>query len=560
MRPEEGEVLNAVLESCPNGLIEIDRQGVVVSLNPVMERTFSLVGTRTIGRPLKEVIEHRGLVAALTEVLRTGRKTTTSFIIFADHEYIFNCVPIIQDGSVAGAVGELQDITGLKKIAAETAAVRNKIALLEAALEGIYNGVIVVDGNARVILFNRAYCEFLGLKPEDVLGRPVWEVIENTRMHVVLETGRAEIGEVQRIKGHDMICSRIPLHRDGRVWAAVGMVMFRDVEELRLLMRRVDRLQSEVEYYKGELMRHQGARYTLEQITGNSPRMLELKKLVQKVARNDSTVLIRGESGTGKELFAHALHNASPRCTRPFVRVNCAALPENLLESELFGYREGAFTGARKGGRTGKFEQANGGSLFLDEIGELPLNMQAKLLRVLQEKEIERLGDNRPVEVDVRLVAATSRHLEEMVRRGAFREDLFYRLDVVVLDIPPLRERIEDIPLLAGYLLQRLSRRLGIPLKAVHPAAMEYLLSYHWPGNVRELENVLERVLNISSGEVITVHDLPVKPLKKAVEDLEKALIRRALAVAGGNRRSAAGMLGIGRTTFYEKLARYNIR
>ncbi|OAT85621.1 hypothetical protein A6M21_05625 [Desulfotomaculum copahuensis] len=552
-------MLNVVWKSCPHGLIEIDRQGVVVSLNPAMERILGLVAARATGRPLQEVIAHRELVAALTEVLRTGRRISDSSITNAHHEYVFNCVPVIQCGSVAGAVGELRDITRLKRARQETAAARNKIALLEAALEGIYNGVIVVDGDARVVMFNRAYCDFLGLAPEDVLGRPVWEVIENTRMHVVLETGRAEIGEVQRIKGHDMICSRIPLHRDGRVWAAVGMVIFRDVEELRLLMRRVDRLQSEVEHYKGELMRQQGARYTLEQITGNSPRMLELKKLVQKVARNDSTVLIRGESGTGKELFAHALHNASPRCARPFVRVNCAALPENLLESELFGYREGAFTGARKGGKPGKFEQANGGSLFLDEIGEMSLNMQAKLLRVLQEKEIERLGDARPVVVDVRLVAASSRNLEEMVRRGAFREDLFYRLNVVVLDIPPLRERSGDIPLLVDDLLQRLSRRLGTIHKSIHPAAMEYLLNYHWPGNVRELENVLERVLNISAGEMITIHDLPVRPLKKAVEELEKTVLRRALKVAGGNRMEAARMLGIGRTTFYEKLARYNI-
>ncbi|WP_027356215.1 sigma 54-interacting transcriptional regulator [Desulfofundulus thermocisternus] len=558
-RTRQEELLRAVLEINHHGLIEIDRNGTVLFLNPAMERMLAYGAKEAVGRPVAEIVSCQQVVAALLDVLTSGQSVAVS-VVLRGREFLFHCLPVRQGEEVVGAVGEFRDVTPLKRALEQKAAEQETVTLLEDALENIYNGVVVVDRDARVILFNRAYCRFLGLKQEDVLGRPVWEVIENTRMHVVLQTGRAEIEEVQRIKGHDMICSRIPIYKDGRVTAAVGFVMFRDIQELYQLMRRVNQLQSELEYYQGELMRHYGARYSLDDIIGLSPRMQSLKELIRKVARSDSTVLILGESGTGKELFAHALHNASPRRTRPFVRVNCAALPESLLEAELFGYREGAFTGARRGGRIGKFEEAAGGTLFLDEIGEMSLTMQAKLLRVLQEKEIERLGDNRSIEVDVRLVAATNRNLEDMVRRGVFREDLFYRLNVVVLEIPPLRERREDIPLLVEHLLGKLSSRMGNSRKTIHPAALEYLVSYHWPGNVRELENVLERALNVSTEDIITIRDLSVKPLKRAVEDLEKDLICRALEATRGRRMAAAKLLGVGKTTFYEKLNRYNLR
>ena len=463
------------------------------------------------------------------------------------------------------------DLQNLQK---ELARVKNAVELLEAVLDNIQNGIVVVDRNARIIIFNRAYCDFLEVRKEDMIGRPVIEAIENTRMHIVLQTGVAEIGDVQRIKGHDMICSRIPLKKNGEIWGALGIVMFRDVKDLRTLMRRVERLQSELEFYKGELAREQGARYRLENIVGTSERIQELKRIVLKVARSDSTVLIRGESGTGKELFAHALHNASPRRARPFVRVNCSALPENLLESELFGYREGAFTGARRGGKMGKFELADGGTIFLDEIGDLPVNMQAKLLRVLQEKEIERLGDNQPTKVNVRVIAATNRNLEEMVREGLFRQDLFYRLNVVVLEIPPLRERPEDIPALVASLLAKLTEHLGCSPKRIDEGALECLRKHTWPGNVRELENVLERILNLVEEDVITVHHLPfyllqeinfipgeknVVPLKEAVEKTEKAMLLRALEITGGDRLAAAKILQISKSSLYEKISRYKI-
>lgn len=561
--------LRAVLEATYNGIIEVGMDGRVTTVNRAMERILGQPAEQLAGRFIQELVPGTGLM----EVLQTGRPQTGYRVVVGGRSYVSSRTPIILNGLVAGAVDVLQDETGLQHVLEELESKRNLKELLETVLDSAYDGIVVVDEEARITMFNRAYCDFLGVKQEDVLGRKVQDVIENTRMHVVLRTGRPEVGEVQRINGHDMVCSRIPLKREGRVWAAVGKVMFRDVSDLRTLMKRVDHLQTELEYYKGELQRHQGTRYYLDNIIGGSSRMRELKALVSKVARNDSTVLIRGESGTGKELFAHALHNASPRSHRPFVKVNCAALPENLLESELFGYAEGAFTGARKGGKIGKFELADGGTIFLDEIGDMPVNMQAKLLRVLQEKEIERLGENRPLKVDVRVVAATNRNLEEMVQQGLFREDLFYRLNVVVLDVPPLRDRREDIPALVNALLKKLAHRLGCPRKAIDPPAMECLLSHRWPGNIRELENVLERVLNIVEEDVITASHLPfylrreemeqaaevVRPLKEAVENLERVMIVRALEATAGDSLAAAKLLQVGKSTFYEKLTRYEI-
>lgn len=580
--PERGANLSGrlstfldILDMMEDGVLEINDRHWVTAANRAMEEILKKPAQEIIGRPIQEVIPAPDLIKALSEVLKTGQtqkgrktKIETSF-------YIYNCAPIKNGRKISGAVAILQNRTELLQIQDELSKTKGTMELLETVLDNIHNGIVVVDKNARIIIFNKAYCDFLKVKKEDMLGRPVEEAIENTRMHIVLQTGVAEIGDVQRIKGHDMICSRIPLKRDGEVWGALGIVIFRDIKDLRSLMQRVERLKSELEFYKGELMRHQGALYSLENIIGMSPRMQELKKIVLKVARSDSTVLIRGESGTGKELFAHALHNASPRRTRPFVRVNCSALPESLLESELFGYREGAFTGARKGGKMGKFELADGGTIFLDEIGDLPVNMQAKLLRVLQEREIERLGDSQPVKVNVRVIAATNRNLEEMVQEGLFRKDLFYRLNVVVMDIPPLRERLEDIPPLVDSLLAKLTNRLGCTTKKVDEDALKCLMRHSWPGNVRELENVLERILNLAEDDVITVNHLPfylrqdlelapaqetLLPLKEAVEKIERLMLLRALELTGGDRLAAAKILRISKTTLYEKLARYKMR
>ncbi|MBE3554919.1 MAG: sigma 54-interacting transcriptional regulator, partial [Thermicanus sp.] len=301
--------------------------------------------------------------------------------------------------------------------------------------------------------------------------------------------------------------------------------------------------------------------------------MREVKELAEKAAMSKSTVLLQGESGTGKELFAHAIHAASPRHHGPFIRVNCGAIPTELLESELFGYEEGAFTGAKKGGKPGKFELANGGTLFLDEVGDLPLSMQAKILRVLQEKEIEPLGSIRLKKVDVRVIAATHKDLKKMVDLGEFRHDLYYRLNVFTLTIPPLRERKEDIPPLVSAILQKLSQELGIMGKGLSDEVLHLFQTYHWPGNIRELYNALERSVAVSEKGEIEVKDLPLylrdmsgsiphpslQPLDVAIRETEKQLIQQALKETGGNKVRAAEILGIHRANLYRKLDRYGL-
>jgi two-component system NtrC family response regulator len=319
-----------------------------------------------------------------------------------------------------------------------------------------------------------------------------------------------------------------------------------------------------------ELREALAERHRVEGIIGESGRMQEVLSLVRRVAPSDATVLIRGESGTGKELIAKAIHYASPRASGPLVRVNCAALPENLLESELFGHEKGAFTGA-VATRKGRFELAQGGSLFLDEIGDLPLHLQVKLLRVLQEREIERVGSGRPIAVDVRVLAATHRDLEALLREGRFRDDLYYRINVVTISLPPLRERREDLSLLLDHFLERFAEKNGKTIRGLTREAQEVLLRYDYPGNVRELENLIERAVVLTRDDVIGLEDLPLSvkepdqeiseeaSLPATVEGLERRMIREAMARAGGIQTRAAESLGISERVLRYKLRKYGL-
>ncbi|PTM59927.1 sigma-54 interaction domain-containing protein [Desmospora activa] len=448
---------------------------------------------------------------------------------------------------------------------------RETKAMLEAAFESAYEGIVVTDPQGTVRMLNETYARFLGVKAGDVIGKHVTEVVENTRMHIVAKTGKAELAQVQRIGEGDMVVHRIPIKQGGRVKAVVGKVLFQDVRELHALSARVLQLKQELDYYKGELIKHLGVKYGPTDITGTSPAIQTAKKWAERAALTDSTVLITGESGTGKELFAHSIHRLSHRNRGPFVKLNCAAIPDNLVESLLFGYTDGAFTGAVKGGRKGKFEMAHRGSIFLDEIGELSLPMQVKLLRVLQEKEVEPVGSVNAVKVDVRIIAATNRNLEEMVSDGEFREDLYYRLNVISLKVPPLRERSDDIPLLGMELMRKLSTEVGVKAKGISTQAMEALQAYHWPGNVRELKNVLERALHLVEADEIQLDHLPLhlsgregtanRPvsLKDAVAHAEREALRHSLTLSGGDRNRAIQLLGISRSGFYQKLKKYGM-
>ncbi len=325
---------------------------------------------------------------------------------------------------------------------------KEKIEFYERVLDNIRNGVMITDPQGKIIFFSSTYGNFLGVDPQEDLGKQCSQVVENTRMDVVARTGIPEINHPHRIKGQDMVVQRIPIEKDGRVIAVYGQVMFEDIRDVQSLAKKLNFLESKVELYEKELTTLRSSKYTFNHIMGKSPAIGELKKIALKAAKTSAPVLIMGESGTGKELFAHAIHYVSNRRHFPFVRLNCAAIPRDLLEAELFGYQPGAFTGAGSRGKPGKFELAHQGSIFLDEIGDLPLEMQPKLLRVIEEKETERLGGTRVFKSDFRLIAATHENLEKLVGEGRFRKDLYYRLNVIPILLPPLRERKEDLPIM----------------------------------------------------------------------------------------------------------------
>ncbi|MHC0036427.1 sigma-54 interaction domain-containing protein [Pseudoneobacillus sp. C159] len=450
--------------------------------------------------------------------------------------------------------------------------------------------LVIVNRKGIICHINSGYCDFLGITREEALGRHVTEVIENTRMHIVAKTGQAEIDSIQSINGSEMIADRYPLIIDGELVGAFGAVLFRNPEEWWSYKEKIQPLLEELKFYQAKYEKDLKSKYRFQDLIGNSPVFQNAKLLAERISGSQSAVLLLGESGTGKELFAHAIHDNSPRASFPFVPINCASIPENLLESELFGYEDGSFTGAKKGGKKGQFQLANYGTIFLDEIGDMPLSMQSKLLRVLQEKEIQRVGGQKSISIDVRVIAATHRDLEKMVEEGEFRKDLYYRLNVIKIEIPPLRKRREDIGLIASGLLKKLEKRFyrkGIELSQ---QVIKRLEQHSWPGNIRELENVLERAINVLDGKIIEISHLPlylrdqedlyypesesmiveankekmdemarILPLKETLAIAEKQAILQALASTNGNKQQAAKLLHIGKTKFYEKCKQYDI-
>ena len=450
------------------------------------------------------------------------------------------------------------------------------VLLMSEILESLY-GALVVNAEGNVAYINRKYAEILDVDPNAVIGLPVEDVVPRTRMRVVLKTGQDEIGSVFEMKnGKTIVCNRIPIRNNGQIVGAVAFSTFTKIDELSTFVKQVQRLHLELDWAKKELGKLRGAKYSIEQLVGNTPAISNLKALAQKVAQTRSTVLITGETGTGKELFAHAIHQLSPRNHFPFIRLNCAAIPPDLLESELFGYEEGAFTGAKKGGKIGKFEQAHAGTLLLDEINQLPMSLQSKLLRVIQEKEIERVGAIQPTEVDVRLICTTNQDLYELVNRGIFREDLFYRINVVELNIPPLRERLADLPALVDFCIGKINKDLGLNIEGIHPEVKTLLQTHNWPGNVRELDHALERASNMAQTGLLLPEHFDFLALRihgrknneaaehdSSLESIrckaEKEAICSALAKAGGNKSVAADMLRIDRSVLYDKTKKYGI-
>nr|WP_295835930.1 sigma 54-interacting transcriptional regulator [uncultured Azospirillum sp.] len=451
-------------------------------------------------------------------------------------------------------------------------------------IDEMIDGAILVDQDARLVWSNDKHVWFsdkqiatLGFRsPADAIGQPVERIIPHSRMREVVETGRSLPLDIMRYGEHTLLVSRLPLRDEqGQVIGALAFALKNSLTYLRPIADRFNKLQSRLTRVEQELAASRASQYTVENLIGFSQPMLQVKRLVRRAGQIRSAVLLLGETGTGKELVAQSIHATSDRAHRPFVAVNTAAIPENLLEAEFFGVAPGAYTGAARQPRPGKFQLAHGGTLFLDEIGDMPLPLQAKLLRALQEREVEPLGSNQIIKVDVRIIAATSRPLAEMVRSGAFRSDLYYRLNVFPIQLPALRDRKDDLEILAPLFSEKIAISLDQPMREFTPAALDALRQHDWPGNVRELANVIEQVYVRTEGERIRAEDFadilpsatiqpPAPPDRKqslaaAMDELERALILEALEDCRGNKLEAARRLGLSRTNLYAKLRKHGI-
>lgn len=449
---------------------------------------------------------------------------------------------------------------------------------LSALFDTLYEGAFAIDLQGRVTWMNHKFKALIGWNgTQPVEGQPIDEVLPHSRMHRVLEGGQADLLDIVPLGKHQLTVSRLPLHDDaGALVGAMGVILYDRLRSLKPLVDRFQTLQLDLETARQELARTRAAKYSLSTYIGGTETVRDLKRRARRAAERDVPVLITGETGVGKELLAHGIHAASSRAAKPMVRINVSAIPEGLLEGELFGAAPGAYTGADRKGREGKIRLADGGTLFLDEIGDMPAQLQTKLLRVLQEQEIEPLGSNTVIPVDVRVISATSRDLKGMVDAGSFRADLYYRLNVLPLEAPPLRQRLADLPLLCDTLLEDMAQRQGGSPRAVSAAGIQRLALHQWPGNVRELRNVLEQAAAAHEDEILgpEVFDslLPsagatavvqktvteggeVRPLREVVAEAEQAALIAALKATGGNRSQAAKALGISRAQFYEKLA-----
>jgi len=561
----EENFYRVMLDSIAEGLIAIDDEGKIIFINKVARQILN-VDDDVIGKFVADVIPN----TRMHVVLQTGRAEHDQIQHLGDKSIVTTRVPIVDDnGKILGVVAVFRDISRAWKMAEKVTNVRELEALLMAIFDSTYDAISVADEEGRIILVNRAYTRITGLSARDVIGKPATiDIAEGESMHIKVARERKPVRNVRMLAGpgrKEVIVNVDPIFVNGVFRGSVAVV--HDTSEIMELHRELEELRRTV--------RRMVAKYTFDDIVAVSHSMKVAVDQAKRVADTNATVLLRGESGTGKELFAHAIHNASKRKNGPFVSVNCAAIPDSLLESELFGYEEGAFTGAKKGGKKGLIEEADGGTLFLDEVGKLSMNVQSKFLRFLQDKEFVRVGGNTPVYVNVRVIAATNKNLEEMVERGEFLPDLYYRLNVVPIYIPSLRNRKQDIPYLVDRIIKKLDQEYGRIVESISPQALEILMNYDWPGNIRELENVIGRaIINMDIDERrIEAHHIgilseeqrsfPTMPrgrnLKEMLEEYEKTIIKNVLDKCEGSREKTARELGISLRTLYYKLRKYGL-
>ncbi|MBE0451397.1 MAG: sigma-54-dependent transcriptional regulator [Clostridia bacterium] len=567
--------IQKILDSTHDAMIVVDTNSIITLFNKSAERLTGMKNDEVLGRRVDEVIEN----TRLPIILKTGVSELNQKQPLNDITIITNRMPVIDDdGEIIGAIAVFRDITEMIELAEKITNLNQIRETLEATFNATQDAISVVDAEGIGVLINPAYTRMTGYTESDIIGIDcTFDLAEGESVHKeVLRTGKAVKGKKLKVglNKKEVIAEAAPIIDKGVLKGSVAII--HDLTEINEIYKQLDQAK--------QIIRNLEAKYTFDDIIGSSEILINAIEKAKIAAETPATVIIRGESGTGKELFAHAIHNASNRKYAQFVRVNCAAIHENLLESELFGYEEGAFTGASKGGKVGLFEKANGGTIFLDEIGELSLNTQAKLLRVLQEKEIVRVGGNKPISIDVRIISATNVDLESAILEKKFRQDLYYRLNVVPINIPSLRQHKSDIPALVKHLINKYNQEYGRNVSNISQDALLSIFNHEWPGNVRELENFIGRaMINIKMHEnLITVSHLPAVlqriskevrlisgneldimstslNLESCTEAFEKAHIGKVLEMNQNNREYTARELGISLRTLYYKLKKLGI-
>lgn len=570
--------LEIVINSAYNPIVAIDRKGVMTIWNQAAENLTRLKKKDVIGRFINDIIPESELI----DIIESGRCEYGIKLCIGSRSFITNRAPIIKNGEITGAVAVLYDVSELENVSRELEYVKTLNTEMDAIIDSSFDGLYITDGAGMTLRINKAIRRMTGLGEEDLVNKTMNELVETGVLSrsaslVVLERKEPVTTTLVTVTGTTLLVSATPVFDEkGDIFRVVTSV--RDISELNMLKQKVEQLEGLKKHFEFQ-MNEMKIRLSEDLIFKNK----EMEKVVyqaMKIAEVDSTVLISGESGVGKEVIGEIIQRNSIRSKGPFVKLNCAAIPENLLESELFGYEPGAFTGARREGKPGLFEVATEGTMLLDEIGDVPLHLQVKLLRALQQKEIFRVGGTKPINIDVRIIAITNRDLEEMVRKGDFREDLYYRLNVVPIHVPALRDRREDIPLLVRHFLAKFNERYNLK-KSISPEAIEMMMIYSWPGNIRQLENLIERLVVTSSTEEIDIQHLPayfmqsdngktgnnhqpisvnsIIPLKKAVESLERQLLEKTFSITSSCYK-AARLLEVDASTVSRKATRYNIK
>jgi len=557
---------DALMNANNEAVIIVDNKSQVIKVNPAFEGMFGISNDEARNKSLEDVLPG---ISLMNKRLLGIKKTVRAVPV------IVNQLPIIANEIWIGTVITMLDLSDYEEISHELDLVKRLQRTLNGIIKAVSDGVIVVNRAGEIRYINQKASELFEMDADDLKGKPANLIFNNEQLEQIMQTGLPEVKEhnFNKTKG---VLYYIPIKEENVeepkiTGLIITIYLGESVATREEIATRLLSLTHQVQYYRQALEKKDPKGF-FNDIVSKNARFKQVKHDAQRIARTTSTILITGESGVGKDMFARAIHAASPRAKLPFVKVNCAAIPETLLESELFGYAPGSFTGASKTGKPGYFEQADKGTIFLDEIGDMPLSIQVKILQVLQEKQFMRVGGTRPQSVDVRIIAATNQNLRDAINSGTFREDLYYRLNVIEFSLPSLRERTEDILPLAFQFVEKYNEILGSNITGISAPARKVLGAYHWPGNIRELENAIERAANYAwEGEIGPEH-LPahlfntnssnsydMSDYRSALHGMDKEIISRALRDANGNKSAAARSLNMSRSAFYDKLNKYGI-